>query len=105
MTLPGARSAIGLEIANRIGRRKNTDVIIQRRKKLTCRVKLHANRKQNYSKACTRECPDFSVHCECKRIHAVKFSKLHRKKIYCDIFANIPITESMIGENILLEVL
>ncbi len=55
--------------------------------------------------ALVHACPDFSVHCECKCIHAVKFSKLHRKKIYCDIFANIPITESMIGENILLEVL
>gem|GEM_PF-4587139 len=61
MTLPGARSAIRMEISHRIGRRKNANVTIQRRKKLARRIKLHAKSKQNYSSAWTRNCPDFSA--------------------------------------------
>jgi hypothetical protein len=99
------REMRGMAIANEIGRRNNPDVSIQRLNKLAYKVKSQSNHDKwytvtkDYSSEWTCDCPDFTFrHLECKHVHAVKFSKLLRKKIYFDTFANIPITESKIGE-------
>jgi transposase-like protein len=95
----------GMAIANTIGRRNNPDVSIQRLNKLAYKVKSQSNNDKwytvakDYSSGWTCDCPDFTFrHFECKHVHAVKFSKLLRKKIYFDTFANIPATESKLGE-------
>jgi len=100
-----ARESRGLAIANEIGRRNSPDVSIQRLNKLSYRVKSQTNHDmwytviKDYTIGWICDCPDCTFrHVECKHIHAVKFSKLLRKKIYFDTFANIPIAESKIGE-------
>jgi len=99
------REMRGMAIANTIGRRNNPDVSIQRLNKLAYKVKSQSNNDKwytvakDYSSGWTCDCPDFTFrHFECKHVHAVKFSKLLRKKIYFDTFANIPATESKLGE-------
>jgi len=94
-----------MAIANEIGRRNNPDVSIQRLNKLTYKVKSQSSNDRcytvvdTYNDGWTCECLDFTFrHFECKYVHAVKFSKLLRKKIYFDTFANVPITESKLGE-------
>ena len=79
----------GLEIAN-------TDIALQRLNKLTYKVRSQSDPNtwyivaRNYSDGWMCECPDFAFrHLECKHVHAVKFSKLLRKKIYQDTFAQL----------------
>src|SRR5712691_12872838 len=105
VTQPTTREMRGMAIANTIGRRNNPDVSIQRMNKLTYKVKSQSNHEKwytfidTYNEGWTCDCADFTFrHFECKHIHAVKFSKLLRKKIYFDTFSNIPITESKLGE-------
>lgn len=99
------REMRGMAIANEIGRRNNPNVNIQRMNKLTYRVQSQSNHDNwyvvinAYKNGWTCECADFTFrHLECKHIHAVKFSKLLRKKIYFDTFANIPLTEIKVDE-------
>lgn len=94
-----------MAIADTIGRRNNPDVSIQRLNKLTYRVKSESNHDKwytvinTYKEGWTCDCPDFTFRrVECKHIHAVKFSKLLRKKIYFDTFVGIPPIQSKIGE-------
>ena len=84
-----AREMRGLEIAN-------TDIALQRLNKLTYKVRSQSDPNtwyivaRNYSDGWMCECPDFAFrHLECKHVHAVKFSKLLRKKIYQDTFAQL----------------
>ena len=84
-----AREMGGLEIAN-------TDIALQRLNKLTYKVRSQSDPNtwyivaRNYSDGWMCECPDFAFrHLECKHVHAVKFSKLLRKKIYQDTFAQL----------------
>ena len=79
----------GLEIAN-------TDVALQRLYKLTYKVQSQSDPNtwyivaRTYSEGWICECPDFAFrHLECKHIHGVKFSKLLRRKIYQDTFAQL----------------
>ncbi len=104
-TAPTTREMRGMAIANTIGRRNNPDVSNQRMNKLTYKVKSQSSHDKwytvvkEYESGWTCDCPDFTFrHLECKHIRAVKFSKLLRKKIYFDTFANIPIAESKLGE-------
>jgi putative transposase len=91
------REIRGMAIANEIGRRNNPDVTIQRMDKLTYKVQSQSNKDKwyvvinTYHDGWTCDCPDYIFrHLECKHVHAVKFSKLLRKKIYFDTFPNIP---------------
>ena len=104
-TAPTTREMRGMAIANTIGRRNNPDVSNQRMNKLTYKVKSQSSHDKwytvvkEYESGWTCDCPDFTFrHLECKHVRAVKFSKLLRKKIYFDTFANIPIAESKLGE-------
>jgi SWIM zinc finger len=105
VTGPTTREMRGMAMANSIGRRNNPDVTIQRLNKLTYKVKSQSSDDKwytvikVYNSGWTCDCPDYTFrHDECKHIHAVKFSKLLKKKIYYDTFADRPIIESKVGE-------
>jgi putative transposase len=100
------REMRGLAMASEIGRRNNPDVSIKRMNKLTYKVNSQSNHDNwytvinTYDSGWVCDCPDFTFrHLECKHVHCVKFSKLLRKKVYLDTFANKPIIpESKVGE-------
>ena len=100
------REMRGLAMASEIGRRNNPDVSIKRMNKLTYKVKSQSNHDNwytvinTYDSGWVCDCPDFTFrNIECKHVHCVKFSKLLRKKVYLDTFANKPIIpESKVGE-------
>jgi transposase-like protein len=105
VTEPTTREMRGMAMANSIGRRNNPDVSIKRLNKLTYKVKSQSSDDKwytvikVYNTGWTCDCLDYTFrHDECKHIHAVKFSKLLKKKIYYDTFADKPIIESKVGE-------
>src|SRR5574341_261795 len=84
------RELRGMAIARR------DEVEIKRLNKLTYKVRSQSNPDtsytviRTYNEGWTCECPDYTFRqLECKHIHAVKFSKLLRKKVYEDTFANV----------------
>ncbi|HEY7079109.1 MAG TPA: integrase core domain-containing protein [Nitrososphaeraceae archaeon] len=92
------RQMRGLEIANTLA--------LQRLNKLTYRVQSQSDPNkwyiatQTYKEGWICECPDYVYrHLECKHIHAVKFSKLLRKKIYQDTFAPLVNSENLSNYN------
>ncbi|HEY7570943.1 MAG TPA: hypothetical protein VH796_06215 [Nitrososphaeraceae archaeon] len=93
-----AREMRGLEIANTLA--------LQRLNKLTYRVHSQTDPSkwyiatQTYKEGWICECRDYAYrHLECKHIHAVKFSKLLRKKIYQDTFAPLVNSENIANYN------